>query len=476
MQNSDEEAISLEAFQIIGLYDEFDYTIPLNTETHVTAVIAPNGAGKTLCLKAIDSLFKKDWKFFRGIIFDASRYLFSDGTFIDIIRKNSNAENVDFDDNSEEEQSLYILMHHDGVTLRSLLPPGKRHPSRRYEYHLPFLQRVGPDRWLDARNRSIIRSREIEKKYSEELPGPPKEFVDREVLASIFSFLQKINCNFIETQRLIVLSQDIEEEEDEEQGFFLSHAGKAQFAIEQKADMLKSIIRSELTKYAALSQSLDRTFPQRVIRSAIEHRAVSDIAEELEYLDTLRKQYMSVGILESEHDAPVNMPSGSYDDEAINALLGVYVEDNKKKLNALAEIYEKISLFKTLMENRFGKKEIEINKADGLVVTYKGRRIPVEKLSSGEQHQLVLFFSLLFEIPSNSLILIDEPEISLHIAWQKKFIGDLIEIIKLRNFDVVLATHSPQLIGRWTDLVVELGDIYEGENAFGINKYEDPFA
>lgn len=413
---------------------------------------------------------------FRGIVFDAARYLFSDGTSIEILRKKLDDDNLEFDENLEEEPSLYISMLRDGEWIRSLLPSGKRRPSRKYEFHLPFLQRVGPDRWLDARSKTIIRSREIEERFSDELPNPAKLFVNREALSSIFSFLKRINCNFIETQRLIVLSQEFDEDDEDNENFFLTQAGKTQFAIEQKADMLKSIIRSELTKYAALSQSLDRTFPQRVIRSAIEHRATPDIAEELELLDTLRKRYMSVGILESEHDVPVNMPTGSYDDEAINALLGVYVEDNKKKLNALSEIYEKISLFKSLMENRFGKKEIEINKTDGLAVTYKGRRIPVEKLSSGEQHQLVLFFSLLFEMPSNSLILIDEPEISLHIAWQKKFIGDLIEIIKLRNFDVVLATHSPQLIGRWTNLVVELGDVYEGEHPFGIIDFEDPFA
>lgn len=85
--------------------------------------------------------------------------------------------------------------------------------------------------------------------------------------------------------------------------------------------------------------------------------------------------------------------------------------------------------------------------------------VPLEKLSSGEQHQLVLFFELLFELQKNALILIDEPELSLHVAWQKKFIPDLQRIIALNQFDVLLATHSPQLIGRWEDLVVELGDV-----------------
>ena len=100
-------------------------------------------------------------------------------------------------------------------------------------------------------------------------------------------------------------------------------------------------------------------------------------------------------------------------------------------------------------------------------MAYKGRKVPIEALSSGEQHQLVLFFELLFEIKENALILIDEPELSLHVAWQKKFVGDLMKIIDLNQFDVILATHSPQLISRWTDLVVELGNIYDDDGRDG---------
>ena len=50
----------------------------------------------------------------------------------------------------------------------------------------------------------------------------------------------------------------------------------------------------------------------------------------------------------------------------------------------------------------------------------------------------------------------DEPEISLHLSWQKKIINDLIEILKLNPMDVVIATHSPAVIGNRWDLTVEL--------------------
>jgi len=51
--------IRLIELRIERLFDEFDYTIPLSIVNHVTAIIAPNGTGKTLCLRMIAALFEK---------------------------------------------------------------------------------------------------------------------------------------------------------------------------------------------------------------------------------------------------------------------------------------------------------------------------------------------------------------------------------------------------------------------------------
>lgn len=72
---------------------------------------------------------------------------------------------------------------------------------------------------------------------------------------------------------------------------------------------------------------------------------------------------------------------------------------------------------------------------------------------------MVLFFELLFKSNDKSLILIDEPEISLHISWQNCFIKDLKEITKINNIDVLIATHSPDIIADNWDLRVELKGI-----------------
>jgi predicted ATPase len=55
--------------------------------------------------------------------------------------------------------------------------------------------------------------------------------------------------------------------------------------------------------------------------------------------------------------------------------------------------------------------------------------------------------------------MIDEPELSLHVAWQKTFIESLRRIIALNGFDVILATHAPALVAKHLSLAVELGPV-----------------
>ena len=80
----------------------------------------------------------------------------------------------------------------------------------------------------------------------------------------------------------------------------------------------------------------------------------------------------------------------------------------------------------------------------------------MNQLSSGEQHEVVLLYELIFNVKPDILVLIDEPEISLHITWQKEFLNDLLRIIKIQNIQVLIATHSPSIINDRWDLVYNL--------------------
>ena len=109
-------------------------------------------------------------------------------------------------------------------------------------------------------------------------------------------------------------------------------------------------------------------------------------------------------------------------------------------------------------------KKIEISREEGIFIEdndVKGKKLSLSQLSSGEKQEIILFYKLIFETPENTLLLIDEPEISLHIAWQKKFMDDLYKIIKFKNLNVIVATHSPQIINHRWENQIDLGELYE---------------
>ena len=54
--------------------------------------------------------------------------------------------------------------------------------------------------------------------------------------------------------------------------------------------------------------------------------------------------------------------------------------------------------------------------------------------------------------------MLDEPEISLNVRWQRDFIEDIKKIISINNIAILVATHSPQIINDNWDLVEELGE------------------
>lgn len=435
----------LAKFEIIGLFGQFSYEIPLQIEEHVTAFIAPNGTGKTLCLRLIEALFAKRWSLFLEVDFKEAIYTFTDGSIVEVRRKPKTGES-----------DTKITVNVRGPRGKASWSPRTSETRRvaHVERILPFLTRIGPERWRHDHTGRVMKLDEVVEEYGERLPDDMLEQFYGTLPPELLDLIS-IECKLIETQRLLVLHEL-------DNAYYYDHSPRktmSNLAITRKSEKIKQIIAGQINAYATLSQSLDRSFPRRVInqQSDISPEGLTDV---LAGLDNKRKELMAAGILDTETDEPVELPEGPLKRE-VASVLHVYAEDTKKKLESLSDLLAKIKLFKKLIDKRFVTKDVTINRKNGIDVRSGLREIPLEKLSSGEQHQLVLFFEMLFEIKKNSLILIDEPELSLHVAWQRQFIGDLISIIQLNKFDVILATHSPQLIGEWESLVVELGDVEE---------------
>lgn len=80
------------------------------------------------------------------------------------------------------------------------------------------------------------------------------------------------------------------------------------------------------------------------------------------------------------------------------------------------------------------------------------------QLSSGEKQMLVILLTVLIEDNLPYVLFMDEPEVSLHIEWQKRLIDLILDLNP--NVQIILTTHSPAVImNGWMDNVTEVSDI-----------------
>ena len=99
-----------------------------------------------------------------------------------------------------------------------------------------------------------------------------------------------------------------------------------------------------------------------------------------------------------------------------------------------------------------------IRSKNEIVFEQEGRQLLPYRLSSGEKQMLVILLTVLVQDKQPCVLLMDEPEVSLHIEWQQR----IISIIREMNphAQIILTTHSPAMImGGWMDAVTEVTDI-----------------
>ena len=87
-----------------------------------------------------------------------------------------------------------------------------------------------------------------------------------------------------------------------------------------------------------------------------------------------------------------------------------------------------------------------------------GETLVPYQLSSGEKQMLAILLTVLVEDNQSYVLFMDEPEVSLHIEWQKRLIDLCLELNP--NVQIILTTHSPAVVmNGWVDAVTEVSDI-----------------
>lgn len=145
--------------------------------------------------------------------------------------------------------------------------------------------------------------------------------------------------------------------------------------------------------------------------------------------------------------------------------------DGMKKLLAENEnddsFNHRLEIFKGVIERcDFANKYMEVDRRFGIRFVSKDEletKLLLDDLSSGEKHMIIQAYEILFSAQSGTLVMIDEPELSLHMMWQMNYLKNLSEMIEARDFQCIVATHSPQIFNSLWSKSVDLYSLSEQE-------------
>ncbi|MBN1541642.1 AAA family ATPase [candidate division KSB1 bacterium] len=418
------------------LFGLFRHDIPLFTEERITIIHGPNGYGKTSVLHLLQSVFSDNSFHLIKIPFSELVISFDEGPEFKILKKMHQQNRVTKEIRFLYGDQSFILKPHVKTDLSSPFPAYADTSGNLEEiYKLKELEETGTFKdFLDK----------IVEIYGIINPAPMVQQPDW-----LYRLRHSVAIRMIDSQRLLQ-QKSSNRLAARTEGTFLPSVAKY-------SDEIIDLLRSTLADYAALSQSLDRTFPRRFVQQLESTDPLDEKAlrEKFENLEKKRLRFIRVGILEAEQSPAFSLPEKL--DRTTRNMLSIYLQDTAQKLSILDPLADKIELFQNTINQLFDYKKIEISKNKGFsfILESESELQPVE-LSSGEQHEIVLLYELLFKAKPDTLILIDEPELSLHVLWQEAFLEGLSRITRLADLDVIIATHSPQVIhDRW-DLTVEL--------------------
>ncbi len=135
----------------------------------------------------------------------------------------------------------------------------------------------------------------------------------------------------------------------------------------------------------------------------------------------------------------------------IEKIVEIAADAEKQKAHIMNPIELFLDTVNEFISTSDFKKRVEIN-VNGRVyfrTEDNEKGMSIQYLSSGERQLLVFFANLVFGVKdtSSGIFVVDEPELSLHLSWQKVFVKKALEVNK--NVQFIFATHAPEIIGNY---------------------------
>lgn len=424
MENVNDNVMNILKVKVEGLFFE-ENNFEIRFDKAISIIVAGNGFGKTTTLRMIDAFLNKKLHFFTDVVFKSFTVFFNNGTKVTLKCENKEG-------NFEGRLKL---------SSNKNKPVAVTFEKHKKEERFPWL---------------LNRDKNDEYEIVENHP----EWFDN---------LKLVNDLFVDTNRLWIKKSDD----------LSRHSGELVPAIELYSDEMKKLISDVRSASVSNAAEIDSKLAVDVFQQFVNGRpqkapSLKEIINLLEDFEKKRSELNKYGLLlydkkDDEKFAKAVGGMNKANKELFNSFVHLFISSRLEKYNFFNEFLSKLKVLQDVINDKFNKKEnfpetfftskkFSINDSEGFVVEMEKnkKKIPIQKLSSGEQQEIVMIYQLLFKSRANQIVLIDEPEISLHVAWQRSFINDLKKVSNLTGVKFLIATHSPDIIDSNWELVQEL--------------------
>ena len=424
--------MQISRLQIKNLYDQYNYDIDFNSEEkeQITILTGPNGYGKTTILRILKSLNPKSLYYFYVIKFSEIIISFDNNTVLNITQNyKTEAESIsaiDYKDELEKE-------------VRFIWNKATGEPLTHFVYNRTNIEKA-------RRTYKFLRGTYSRRKAFEDLTNREKE----EILLDNEEFNEYIAKANGQEQFLMQLEALRSCYIPSNRIYNEAHEENEKLPIEKVREALKDKMTNARFDYLIHSHRIDSIFIKKVLGSVYEDCSLSSYNELKADVEKKMNTIVQYKLAEK-----VEIPEYNEENKAV---LFAYLKGFKEKFSKFSTILEKTNLFhKMLTSKGFAHKSVEISPQHGFIFkSDNGDIIDGYKLSSGEQNEIIMLYHLIYEVPDQGLLLIDEPENSLHVAWQKTIVDDMKEIADIKHLQIIIATHSPSIVSKGFSMTQDL--------------------
>lgn len=408
-----------------GMFGQLNHQLKLRTDDLITIITGPNGSGKTHLLNTLRSMTALDFAAVARLPLQEATITYDSG----------NSFTVRLEDGVAHVTARVSFRNRKGITFPVSISTDDDVPSH--------IERLDSDTWWNRRTSTVMTDEYMARRYNlTRVPYSEIEWLD--------NFVPPAEPILIDTERLD-LSQQVDRGPANRP---VRDRPEPATRIQRYVEKISSLILEAKRASLANSQRADRQFAARALDKAREGVKEVVLRDRYERIANLHQALHANSL--TEESIGIEIPGKTNPTE--RRILNVFLDDWEEKLAPLLPVNDKIQLLREIVGAKMSMKQMHFDDDGRLNFTsLSGEPISVDLLSSGEQHLLALYTLLLFDAEPGSLVLIDEPEISLHAAWKHAFLSDISRVASLNALQVVVATHSTSIInGKW-EIVEELG-------------------